>query len=530
MFKDNQDFYPTPEKIAFRLLDMLDYKEQKTIKYILEPSAGKLDLVHHLENWYRNNNRNKFYHLDNNLEKIKKVFNDNLKIECIEIDDRLKNYIRGEGYNLVYSDFIQYEPQRFYDLILCNVPFSTGARHLLKAINVQERIGGKILCIINADTIKNTYSKERIELKNKLEKYNATIEYVQDAFIDAERKTGVEVALIKISVPMKKSNTIFEDKLQRDKENFNVDNFNYIVPNMNPLEKLVFEYELIKNSTIELFQEQERINNMLNGFGVSNSVVICNSGYQSNVIGVNEFINNLNLEYWNKFIDSSEFRKKLPSDLKNSFRYDMERQSDITFNMDNIKYFYDQLINAIPESYEKTCAKIFDALTHKYHYSDSVYNKNIWGYTGWKTNKAHKIVGKVIIPFYDLEYCLRLPDTLLDLNIIFNNIAGEKFNIDTQENRSKIKSIEKNIDLGHFIIDVYKKGTFHIKFKNKQHLEIFNVLAGKGKNALPSDFGTKKPSDMTTEEKNVMKNYGMSTEEYILLTHMTTNDYLRITG
>ena len=54
LFENNQDFYPTPEKIAFELFDMFyekDKNEFAKCKMILEPSAGKGDLIEHLFNF-----------------------------------------------------------------------------------------------------------------------------------------------------------------------------------------------------------------------------------------------------------------------------------------------------------------------------------------------------------------------------------------------------------------------------------------------------------------------------------------------
>ena len=65
-----------------------------------------------------------------------------------------------------------------------------------------------------------------------------------------------------------------------------------------------------------------------------------------------------------------------------------------------------------------------------------------------------------------------------------------------------------------FLLDVYKKGTIHIKFKNEDHLRIFNVLAGKGSNALPPDFGKKKYNNMNYQEKQWCKDFGFTPEKY----------------
>lgn len=58
-----------------------------------------------------------------------------------------------------------------------NPPFNKGDQHLLKAMELMKGTGGQIICILNAETIKNPYSLYRQDLKNKLEKYEAEIEY-----------------------------------------------------------------------------------------------------------------------------------------------------------------------------------------------------------------------------------------------------------------------------------------------------------------------------------------------------------------
>ena len=96
-------------------------------------------------------NREKIYQ-----DKLKKY-----KIDAIEIDGTLRNILLGKNINVVASDFLNFNPPKFYDLIIANFPFSEGVHHALKSIRIQERMGGAILCIINAETLKNPYSKER---------------------------------------------------------------------------------------------------------------------------------------------------------------------------------------------------------------------------------------------------------------------------------------------------------------------------------------------------------------------------------
>jgi hypothetical protein len=99
-----------------------------------------------------------------------------------------------------------------------NPPFSNGDKHLLKAIEMQQN-GGKIVCLLNAETLKNPYSNIRKELINQLEKYNSKVEFIQDAFSSAERKTNVETALIFIDIPKMEYNSTIINELKKEEYN-----------------------------------------------------------------------------------------------------------------------------------------------------------------------------------------------------------------------------------------------------------------------------------------------------------------------
>src|SRR5690606_35774501 len=107
------------------------------------------------------------------------------------------------------SDFLAYAGQDQFDLILMNPPFANGHKHLLKAIEIM--YSGQIVCVLNAQTIKNPHSRGRQDLVRILEELDADIEYIQDAFKDAENPTGVEVALISIEIVRQIETDYFTD-------------------------------------------------------------------------------------------------------------------------------------------------------------------------------------------------------------------------------------------------------------------------------------------------------------------------------
>jgi hypothetical protein len=80
-----------------------------------------------------------------------------------------------------------------------NPPFSKGAEHILHAYNIAPA-GCKIIALCNLETIKNAYSKSREEFKTLVETYGQ-FQDLGDCFSTAERKTGVNVALIRLDKP-----------------------------------------------------------------------------------------------------------------------------------------------------------------------------------------------------------------------------------------------------------------------------------------------------------------------------------------
>ena len=173
MLFNSNNFYPTKKSTAYKLFSMFyeaDKKKFFNCVHLLEPSAGKGDLIEAFYNYLTDKEVKIYEDINSKQTDIRKqvyynrekIYQDKLKkykIDAIEIDETLRNILLGKNINVVASDFLNFNPPKFYDLIIANFPFSEGVHHALKAIRIQERMGGAILCIINAETLKNPYSK-----------------------------------------------------------------------------------------------------------------------------------------------------------------------------------------------------------------------------------------------------------------------------------------------------------------------------------------------------------------------------------
>ena len=195
-----KEFYPTPKELFDKITEGID---QNKLQSVLEPSAGKGDIADYVKEKYK-----------------KETWNRDLDIDCIEIDNTLCQTLKGKELRVVHNDFLTFSTFKHYDLIIMNPPFSDGAKHLLHALSLQKDNFG-VICILNAETIRNPYTNERKDLVFRLEKMNAKIEYMEGQFLSAERPTGVEIAVVKVFVPEeKRESLIFENLKKRSyKEN-----------------------------------------------------------------------------------------------------------------------------------------------------------------------------------------------------------------------------------------------------------------------------------------------------------------------
>ena len=187
---DFEQYYPTPPDTARKLFHMVDKRVVANGLNILEPSAGTGELI---KAWGEQffYSRHGYFNKDNEIE-----FNGH----CIEINKTRAAALKGKGYKVVWDDFLTFNPLMQYTLIIMNPPFREGAKHLLKAMEICAP-GGQIACILNAETIRNPYTNERKALIAKLEEQeDCKVEYATQAFMDADRKTDVEVALVYVKM------------------------------------------------------------------------------------------------------------------------------------------------------------------------------------------------------------------------------------------------------------------------------------------------------------------------------------------
>lgn len=500
----NKDFYPTPSNLIREMLSKVKYLT--SMSKILEPSAGKGDIIDYI---FKNE-----YRAYRSREDNEKEF---MKYDCIEIEPELQSVLTGKGYNVVHNDFLTYDTYTQYELILMNPPFSNGAKHLLKAISMQEKNGGQIVCLLNAETLKNPYSNDRKLLLRKLEELESEVKYISGGFTEAERKTNVETALINIVIERKDlEDDLFKNiKLEAEEEfESKFEDFTArtgLVSKDQQLEFLVKDY----NTHIKLLQNAVRATNILHSFGNSikletNIYLKKTAGYHNDNSDYNEWVHDLRIKYWSSVMNVDTFKKYMTYKTYSKITNLIEKQSNLEFNLNNIYTVKQMLMSTFVKNLEESAVDVFEEATK---YSQSEYSKNIWLYNGWKTNKGHKLNKKIVLPI---------------------SFAGWYNNVDLSQhssNKKQIEEIEKVLNYfdafkeytsvfqgatgdeaenDYIHIKAYKKGTTHITFKRLDLLDRFNMFVGKLKNWIPDPSELKTDADKKEYEnlkKDIYEHY-----------------------
>ena len=181
----HEEFYPTPiEVIEMMNLDCLG-------KVILEPHAGKGDIVDYCK-----------------IKGAKEVL-------AFEINKDLQRIVKTKA-TILGDDFLECKPEQISHInaIYMNPPFSNAEKHILHAWEIAPE-GCEIVSLCNYQTIENStrYSK----LSKVISSYGLT-DNLGDCFVIAERKTGIDIGIIRLFKPITSSEFEFDGFFMEDEE------------------------------------------------------------------------------------------------------------------------------------------------------------------------------------------------------------------------------------------------------------------------------------------------------------------------
>lgn len=581
-------FYPTPPELAAKLLEGIDWGE---IEEVLEPSAGTGNLIEAVARVKQASRGDRYTvnvdaveidpalraalaaafdedamePLKDRIDELEAISRKHYDWEYLvehEYTRRLEeDYPNGEPPKLaeaqkeelnalkttkyamegvevriVGDDFLTFRTGKHYQLIVMNPPFANGDEHLEKAIAMQERFGGKIRCILNAETLRNPYTVRRQMLVKKLNELDAEIEYVDNAFADAERKANVDVALIRVTVPAPELHSDIFDRLTKAEETR--EHVTEAVSTdlaLNDLfERMVAQFNVECQAGIELMRAYTAMTPyIMDDMDTSNKYSSPNielkvGGHSG--CDVNKFIRLTRHKYWRALFQNPEFTGKLTSELYEKWSSKVNELDAYDFSVFNIKKIVVEMNGQLLSGIEETIMQMFSKMTEEHSwYTDA---KTIHYFNGWKTNKAHMIGKKIILPAVgayvrddiwksDRFNAWDATRSLSDLEKILDYFDGE--GVFTTADMSAIFTVwertgsvgqrcincrpPKNIDLKHFKVTFYKKGTVHITFHDQKLVDRFNIYCARKANELPPNYGYKPYSDLDPKEKAVVDSF-----------------------
>lgn len=437
----NSDFYPTPYETIINMIAPYDLHG----KTVLEPSSGKGNIIDALKE-------------------------QGAKVICCELNEDLAT-ISANKARLITNDFLSLTSDKIshIDYIVMNPPFSADEHHINHAWEIAPA-GCQIVALCNWETLRNDYSKSRRQLTSTIQNYGFA-ENLGNIFSDAERTTGVEIGMIRLTKPGVSEDfsdffTDEEDEPERQENG---------IMSYNAVREVVQRYVNAVRLYDEVLANAVKMNALTDGLGVRDLVFTCS---QKDVPTTrDEFAKELQKKSWSWIINKMNLQKYSTRGLNEDINRFVEQQKSMKFTMRNIYKMLDVIVQTTGQRMDKALLEVFDNLTKHYH-------ENRWNVEGWKTNSHYLVNKKFIMPYiapqskwFGMEVNSRQAEIVDDFNKALCFITGASWSVET---RFSYHARQENVkhgewfDWGFFEVKVFKKGTGHFKFKDENVWALFN--------------------------------------------------------
>jgi len=418
--------------------------------------------------------------------------------------------LREQNLNVVGMDFLAFSSAAPYSHIIANPPFNSGVQHLLHAWDIMW--DGEIVFILNAETVRNQFSKERQLLGRLIEMYGE-VEFVANAFTveEAERKTEVEVALVYLR---KEANINSElvgnilDGLQEDKTKAEElaagyrDGEELAIPN-STIENAVLAFNAAVKAMRQSVMAEARANYYASLIGSTMASLNGDVGKETTDTSVKFVQNTMAKRYdelkdrsWANILRSTNVRDKLSSAAQKRLESEFENIKKFEFTVQSIYGFLCGIVESQGEIQQGMMLDVFDLIT-RYHSENVCFTK------GWKSNDKHRTAGmkikatRFVIPNNRTESYSRCmtwetSQMLADFDKVFAMLDGKAtptFGLNDACNhhfdslRSGARVTSDYFDLRFFP----GVGTLHFFPRNKKLIDRLNRMVGQKRKWLPPE-------------------------------------------
>lgn len=462
MSEFHNELYPTPISV----LQLMNVEVEG--KIILEPHAGFGNIVDYCK--------------DNGAKEVL----------AIEINERCQSILK-EKCQLIGKDFFDCKSEQISHInaIIMNPPFSNFEKHLKHAWEIAPE-GCEIISLCNYSNIENIQRYPR--LKSIVKDYGTT-ENLGDCFSEAERKTGIDIGLIRLYKPITSGNFEFEGFFMEEDE-FEADGEGMM--QYNEVRALVNRYVFVMKSFDVVKEQIDNINYNTKAIGLSS--IEMKVGYNDSVSDKQNFSKVLQKQSWNHIFNKMNLQKFVTSGVMNDINKFVETQTKVPFTMKNIYKMLEIIVGTRHETFNRALEEAIDNFTKHTH-------ENRFGVEGWKTNSGYMLNKKFIVENivgyeyssalqvkYD-TYGLRKIDDLAKVicNLTATNYdkIGSLYRFNYNTLHEKVFDLETNTwyDWHFFEVKFFKKGTMHIKFKDNNDWYLLNKAYGELKGfVLPEQY------------------------------------------
>lgn len=495
-------YYPTPLALALKAWRKF---KNRNINRLLEPNAGRGDL-------------------------LAPLLNDQVSVNCgpidmCEIDAEHHPYLQDlqiqskrDGHrrasrelNIVGYDFLTLQNGAIFSHVIMNPPFLFGAQHVLKAWDLVWN--AEIVAIINAETIRNAHTNERKRLINLIHEFG-DVEFVQDAFVDGERGTPVEIALIYLNKNSNLGESLFEewkhdlaeerDTAQSLADEYKLD-YSVVIPATQVENKVAMFNLAVKEMQKAVFAEAkannyaELIGKTMSELSLKGLGEIATSSNEHKgtanwvQMQVTERYMKLKDRAWANILRSISVTDRLSSKAQQKLEREFQSIIKLEFTVANIYGFLTGLSRSQDRIQIEMACDVFDAFM-TYHTDNAVY------YKGWRSNDKHRSCGqrlkttRLVHPGHHSYSGDKLnwnsERFLADIDKVFAMLDGknepEVSLISVFSAQLRTLAQGERLKSSYFDIRYYPRaGTIHFFASNKEIIDRLNRVVGKHRRWLP---------------------------------------------
>lgn len=461
----DREFYPTPKSVLEMMgIDCFD-------KVVLEPSAGKGDIVDYCKKWGAR------------------------KVLAVEKVPELRKILSPKC-EVIGSDFLltNQEEVSHVELIVMNPPFSNAEQHIRHAWVIAPE-GCEIIALCNWETLSNARGYGRSELYALVSDYGEC-RNLGNVFNNAERATNVEVGLVRLFKPLVSDHGKFEGFYMGDYEDEKQDNslvtYDEIKAVVDTYQTALKVFDKVDKATKELnqctnveFLGKQLTDGTFEKHQLSYGCTISFGASKSDVsVSKDAFARGFQKKCWGYIFDRLDIRKYATSGVMSDINSFIESRKNYPFTVRNVYRMIEIIHGTRSQVMSKAIVTAVDEFTRYTH-------ENRFGVEGWKTNSGYLLNKKIIVGnvaeanfrgSLRFKFGGRSVEAIIDLIKALCYLTGRNFNDLTSHYDFNYLTPNTWYDWGDlFDFKVFKKGTAHFKFKREKDWEILNREYAKAK-------------------------------------------------